>query len=243
MFSTSLGKKYVMALTGIVLIGFVFVHMAGNLQILAGQEQINKYAHDLQSLPWFVLWGSRIFLLACVILHAWTAFALVSENRNARPRPNEVEVTKKAGWSSLYMGLTGTILLAFIVFHLLHFTIRLIFPEYGEFKTPVGSPDDSEIHDVYKMVLAGFRVEVVSIFYVVSMFLLCRHLSHGVSSVFQSLGIRSESWRGRLEIASEAYAWVVFVGFSIVPVAVLAQEYGVFSLFDADVFASASLLP
>jgi len=70
-----------MALTGIVLIGFVFVHMAGNLQILAGQEQINKYAHDLQSLPWFVLWGSRIFLLACVILHAWTAFALVSENR------------------------------------------------------------------------------------------------------------------------------------------------------------------
>ncbi len=243
MFSTSLGKKYVMALTGIVLIGFVFVHMAGNLQILAGQEHINKYAHNLQSLPWFVLWGSRIFLLFCVLLHAWTAYALISENRKARPRPNEVEVTKKAGWSSLYMGLTGTILLAFIVFHLLHFTIRLVFPEYGEFKTSIGSPDDSEIHDVYKMVLAGFRLKAVSIFYVVSMFLLCRHLSHGVSSVFQTLGIRSESWRARLEIASEAYAWVIFVGFSIVPIAVLAQEYGILSLFDPEVFASSSLLP
>ena len=243
MFSSSLGKKYVMALTGIVLIGFVFVHMAGNLQILAGQEQINNYAYNLQNLPWFILWGSRIFLLVCVALHAWTAFSLISENRKARPRSNEVEVTKKAGWSSLYMGLTGTILLAFIVFHLLHFTIRLIFPEYGEFKTTVGSPDDSEIHDVYKMVLAGFRVELVSVFYVVSMFLLCRHLAHGVSSVFQSLGIRSESWRGRLELASEAYAWVIFVGFSIVPVAVLAQEFGFISFFDAEVFASASLLP
>lgn len=243
MFSTSLGKKYVMALTGIVLIGFVFVHMAGNLQILAGQEQINKYAHSLQSLPWFVLWGSRIFLLACVILHAWTAFCLVSENRKARPQSNEVEVTKKAGWSSLYMGLTGTILLAFIVFHLLHFTIRLIFPEYNELKTTVGSPDDSKIQDVYKMVLAGFRLEEVSVFYVVSMFLLCRHLAHGVSSVFQSLGLRSESWRARLEVASEAYAWIIFAGFSIVPVAVLAQEHGIFSLFDAAVFSSASLLP
>ena len=243
MFSTSLGKKYVMALTGIVLIGFVFVHMAGNLQILAGQEQINKYAHNLQSLPWFVLWGSRIFLLFCVLLHAWTAYALISENRKARPRPNEVEVTKKAGWSSLYMGLTGTILLAFIVFHLLHFTIRLVFPEYGELKTSIGSPNDSEIHDVYKMVIAGFRLEAVSIFYVVSMFLLCRHLSHGVSSVFQTLGIRSESWRASLEIASEAYAWVIFVGFSIVPIAVLAQEFGILSLFDPEVFASSSLLP
>jgi len=93
------------------------------------------------------------------------------------------------------------------------------------------------------MVLAGFRLEGVSVFYVVSMFLLCRHLSHGVSSVFQSLGIRSESWRGRLEVASEAYAWLIFVGFSIVPVAVLAQEYEIFSLFDAAVFSSASLLP
>ena len=242
MFSTTLGKKYIMALTGIVLIGFVFVHMAGNLQMFAGQEYINKYAYNLQSLPWFVLWGSRLFLLVCVVLHAFTAYALIAENRKARPQGNQIEVTKKAGWSSLYMGLTGTILLAFIVFHLLHFTIRLVFPEYNDLKTIVGSPDDSEIQDVYKMVLAGFRFEAVSIFYVVSMFLLCRHLSHGVSSVFQSLGIRSESWRSKLQMASEAYSWIIFAGFSAIPIAVLAQEYGIFTFFDERVFSSASLL-
>ena len=243
MFSSSLGKKYLMALTGIVLIGFVFVHMAGNLQMLAGQEQINAYAHALQSLPWFVLWGSRLFLLLCVVLHAWTAFALISENRKARPQANRIEDTKRAGWSSLNMGLTGSILLAFIVFHLLHFTIRVVYPEYDNLKTTVGSPDGSEIQDVYSMVVAGFRVEAVSIFYVVSMFLLCCHLSHGVSSVFQSLGVRSESWRSKLEMFSQAYAWIIFVGFSIVPVGVLAQKYEIFSLFAPALFSAAFQLP
>ena len=243
MFSSSLGKKYLMALTGIVLIGFVFVHMAGNLQMLAGQEQINAYAHALQSLPWFVLWGSRVFLLLCVLIHAWTAYALISENRKARPQSNRIEDTKRAGWSSLNMGLTGSILLAFIVFHLLHFTIRTVFPEYDNMKTTVGSPDGSEIQDVYSMVLAGFRVEAVSIFYVVSMFLLCCHLSHGVSSVFQTLGVRSESWRSKLEMFSQAYAWIIFAGFSIVPVGVLAQKYEVFTLFDTALISTAFQLP
>lgn len=240
MFSSSLGKKYLMALSGVVLVGFIFVHMAGNLQMFAGQEQINFYAHSLQSLPWFVLWGSRLFLLAAVILHAWTGYSLILENRKARPRSNNVEVTKRAGWSSLYMGLTGSILLAFVVFHLLHFTVRSIFPEYNELKTTLS--DGTEVQDVYSMVLAGFRLELVSVFYVTAMFFLCRHLAHGVSSVFQSLGIRSESWRAKLELASSGYAWIIFVGFSIIPIGVLAQEYGIFSLFDEGVFSSASLL-
>ena len=96
MFSSSLGKKYLMAITGIVLIGFVFVHMAGNLQILMGQEKINAYAHTLQTLPLPILWGSRLFLLVCVVLHAWTAIVLIRENRRARPNKNEVEETKRA---------------------------------------------------------------------------------------------------------------------------------------------------
>ena len=107
---SSLFKKYLMALTGIVLIGFVFVHMLGNLQILLGQESINAYAHALQSLPLPILWGSRVFLFVCVFLHALTAYLLIKENRAARPVPNEVEKTKRAGWSSLRMGLTGSCL-------------------------------------------------------------------------------------------------------------------------------------
>jgi succinate dehydrogenase / fumarate reductase cytochrome b subunit len=232
MFTSSIGKKYLMALSGLVLIGFVFVHMAGNLQILMGQEKINAYAHALQSLPLPILWGSRLFLLAAVLIHAVTAYQLVKENRRARPNQNYIETTKRAGLASLKMGLTGSILLAFIIFHLLHFTIRTIYPEYSEMMTIVGSPDSNEIHDVYSMVLAGFQHTWISVFYVVAMFLLCGHLAHGVSSAFQSLGIRSESWRVKLELAAKAYAWLIFVGFSIVPLLVLAQNWGMLELFD-----------
>jgi succinate dehydrogenase / fumarate reductase cytochrome b subunit len=242
MFSSSLGKKYLMALTGIVLIGFVFVHMAGNLQILLGQESINAYAHALQTLPLPILWGSRVFLLICVVLHAWTAYALIVENRRARPDANEVEVTKRAGLSSLKMGITGSILLSFIVFHLLHFTIRTIYPEYGELMTLVGSSDESPIHDVYSMVLAGFQHTAISLFYIVAMFLLCTHLAHGVSSVFQSLGLRSESWRPYLDLAAKGYAWVIFFGFSIVPLAVLAQKFELISFFEPTLFSAALAL-
>ena len=223
-----------MALSGLVLIGFVFVHMAGNLQILMGQEKINAYAHALQSLPMPILWGSRLFLLAAVVVHAVTAYQLIKENRRARPHSNYIETTKKAGLASLRMGLTGSILLAFIVFHLLHFTIRTIYPEYSDMMTIVGSPDSNEIHDVYSMVLAGFQHTWISVFYVVAMFLLCGHLAHGVSSAFQSLGIRSETWRVKLELAAKAYAWLIFVGFSIVPLLVLAQNWGIISLFDTN---------
>ena len=232
MFASSLGKKYLMALSGIVLVGFVFVHMAGNLQILMGQEKINAYAHALQSLPLPILWGSRLFLLLAVVVHAVTAYQLVKENRAARPNRNDIEKTQRAGIASLRMGLTGSILLAFIVFHLLHFTIRTIYPEYSEMMTTIGSPDTNEIHDVYSMVLAGFQHTWISVFYVVAMFLLCGHLAHGVSSAFQSLGIRSENWRVKLELAAKAYAWVIFVGFSIVPLLVLAQNWGIVNIFE-----------
>ena len=232
MFASSLGKKYLMALSGIVLVGFVFVHMAGNLQILMGQEKINAYAHALQSLPLPILWGSRLFLLLAVVVHAVTAYQLVKENRAARPSRNDIEKTQRAGIASLRMGLTGSILLAFIVFHLLHFTIRTIYPEYSEMMTTIGSPDTNEIHDVYSMVLSGFQHTWISVFYVVAMFLLCGHLAHGVSSAFQSLGIRSENWRVKLELAAKAYAWVIFIGFSIVPLLVLAQNWGMISIFE-----------
>ena len=232
MFSSSLGKKYLMALSGFVLIGFVFVHMAGNLQILMGQEKINAYAHALQSLPLPILWGSRLFLLLAVVVHVVTAYQLVRDNRRARPQSNYIEKTKRAPWYSKNMGLTGFILFAFIVFHLLHFTIRQIYPEYDDMMTTVGSPDSSEIHDVYSMVIAGFQHTWISIFYVLAMFLLCGHLAHGVSSAFQSLGIRSENWRVRLDIFAKAYAWIIFIGFSIVPLLVLAQNWGIISIFD-----------
>ena len=237
MFASSLGKKYLMALSGFVLVGFVFVHMAGNLQILMGQEKINAYAHALQSLPLPILWGSRLFLLLAVVVHAVTAYQLVKENRAARPNRNDVEKTQRAGIASLKMGLTGSILLAFIVFHLLHFTIRTIYPEYNELRTTVGAPVGMEVHDVYSMVLAGFQHTWVSVFYVISMFLLCGHLGHGFSSVFHSLGIRSEAWRLKIDWAAKGYAWIIFLGFSIVPILVLGQKFEILSFFEPSIFS------
>ena len=153
----------------------------------------------LQNLPAPILWGSRLFLLVCVLVHAVTAYQLIKENRMARPRANEIEVTKRAGWASLRMGLTGSLMLAFIVFHLLHFTIRAIFPEYNDMKTTVGSPDGSEIHDVYSMILAGFQVDAISIFYVICMFLLMsafgsRSIEH-VSNLGLTLGALARKTR------------------------------------------------
>ena len=227
-----------MAISGLVLVGFVFIHMAGNLQVFVGQAQINSYAHSLQSLPWFVLWGSRLFLLASILIHAFTAYSLIVENRKARPIKNEVEVTKRAGWSSLKMGLTGTIILAFVVFHLLHFTIRTIYPEYAAMTTTVGSPEGEEIHDAFAMIIAGFKHEVIAVFYIIAMFLLCRHLAHGFSSVFQSLGLRSEAWEKKLNYVSFAYAWLIFSGFSVVPLSVLMQKHGLFQFYDPSFFSS-----
>ena len=243
MSQSSLIKKYSMALTGIVLVGFVFVHMAGNLQVFLGREAINAYAHALQSLPAPLLWGSRLFLLVCVLIHAYTAYLLISENRAARPRPNEIEVTKRSGWSSLRMGLTGSLLLAFIVFHLLHFTIRSVFPEYQNLKTTIGSPDGREIHDVYAMIISGFRIDAISAFYVFCMFLLCRHLSHGVTSMFQTLGLRAERWRPRLDLLASAYGWILFFGFSVIPMAVIAQKYGLINCLDSCGSSCVSLHP
>ena len=125
------------------------------------------YAHALQSLPLPILWGSRLFLILAVVVHAITAYQLVRKPCST-PNKNDVEKTQRAGIASLKMGLTGTILLFFIVFHLLHFTVRSVYPEYNELMTHVGGPKEEEVHGVYTMVLAGFKRQV-SVFYVISM--------------------------------------------------------------------------
>tara|TARA_Y100000588_G_C14082290_1_gene850719 strand:- start:144 stop:875 length:732 start_codon:yes stop_codon:yes gene_type:complete len=228
-----------MAFSGIILVGFVFIHMAGNLQIFAGPEAINTYAYQLKSLPWFILWGSRLFLLTAVIVHAWTAAKLCAENRASRPTANEVEVTKKSGWASLNMGLTGSILFAFIVFHILHFTTQTVFPEYKEFTTHISAAGEEEVHDVYLMMLAGFGVEWLSAVYVLCVFMLSRHLAHGVSSMFQSLGFRCESWRSKLDYLAILYGWIIFLGFVSIPLAIILQKHGAIEVFEKVTFDKA----
>lgn len=230
---STIGRKFVMALTGLALVLFVLGHMAGNLQVFLGPDAINAYAHKLQSLPFVVLWGFRIGLLAVVALHVWAAVSLTLDNRRARPENYRAQAHVQATYASRTMRWSGVILLAFIVFHIAHFTVRAVPEKYNETIAEVPLVKHGEVvlhsngapymvHDVHAMMIRGFEVWWVSVFYLIAMGLLCMHLTHGVSSMFQTVGLRNHYWRKRLDRLALAYGWIVFLGFASIPVAVLA---------------------
>jgi len=233
---SSLGKKYIMALTGIILVGFVIGHMVGNLQMFLHPDWINEYAYKLKTLPYGLLWIVRLVLLTAVIAHIVTAVMLVLENRRARPAGYVDKGVLQASFASRTMRYTGLILAFFIVFHIMHFTVRNIYPEYQHLETElegVGTmhhvfdklkaTGDTTVHDVYSMVAYGFGPShwYVSVFYIISMALLCFHLMHGISSMFQSLGLRNALWRMRLDRIALILALITFVGFVSIPTASL----------------------
>ena len=190
-FSTSVGKKVLMAASGAALAGFVVAHLAGNLQIFLGQEAVNRYAHFLKSTPG-LLWSARLFLLAMGALHVVTSAQLNREARAARPEPYAGKAYIKASPASRTMFASGLIILGFIVYHLLHFTFLKLHPQYGQLTDALGR------HDVYSMMVLSFLNPLICAAYIVPVFCLCLHLSHGLSSLFQSLGINTERSRAGL---------------------------------------------
>jgi len=212
-YHSSIGKKYLMAITGFALFLFVIVHMAGNLQVFLGPEQMNAYADLLKSKP-MLLWTARIGLFVIAVIHIVSALQLAAENRAARPQ-SYAEGKPIATLASRTILLSGLIIFAFVVYHLLHFTFGVTNPSFMEMHDPIGR------HDVYGMVIEGFRNPFVSVFYIVSMGLLCLHLSHGVSSLFQSLGIRRKSMAGALNRFARIAALVIFIGNCSIPIAIL----------------------
>lgn len=225
---SSLLKKFVMAITGFVLASFLLIHMLGNLQVLeGGPHAINAYAHTLQSLPWEILWGFRIVLAGCFVLHFLMAYLLVLENNKARPQQYSVKKSLVAGTASRTMIYTGTLVIAFAVFHILHYTVRNLDPEFTMLKwiADSGIYEGKTLPDVYAIVMLGFSNVWVSVAYIVSMIVIGAHLSHGVSSMFQSVGIRNEVWRYRLQKIAMAYCIIIAAGFSINPIAVLVSKY------------------
>jgi len=198
-----------MALTGLVLAGFVLGHMTGNLLMFKGPEAINTYAAWLHANKG-LLWGARLVLIISVFAHIWVGIQLALENRASRDGGPAADATRRASLASRTMPYSGVVILGFAVFHLLHYTFRTV---------ALGGVQFGD--DVYKMLIAGFSNKPVAVFYIVSMLLLCLHLSHGVSSVFQTLGLRNERWRARLDGLALAYAWIIALGFISIPVAVL----------------------
>lgn len=218
---TSIGRKWVVALTGIFLIFFVIVHMAGNLQMFSPtSEAINRYAFLLKSNA-LVLWGFRLALLTSAVLHIWAALSLARENRAAKPvnyavkgRRTRLGVTL----ASVTMVISGTVILGFVIFHLLHFTAQVVDRSYREMEAVV---DGKTMHDVHRMVVAGFSKPLISGFYILAMGLLFFHLRHGAASVFQTIGIRDRTLSKFIQSASWVLAVILFLGFSSIPVAVL----------------------
>ncbi len=205
----------IVAVTGVILILFVIGHLLGNLQIFLGPEWINAYSQHLRDLgP--LLWLIRVFLLTTVILHIYFTILLAIENRRAHPEPYIDRHYVKASWASRHMVVSGLVVLAFIIFHLLHFTGRKFNPQF-----PLLKLDPLNRYDVYSMMVYGFQNVYVSTFYIVGLLLLTLHLTHGSSSFFQSLGLNNQRVTPRLAIGGRILAWLLFIGYTSIPIAVL----------------------
>ena len=214
---SSIGRKILVALTGAVLVIFVLGHMIGNLLLFVGPDAINEYGHFLQTVGHGMgVWVARIGLLVCVVVHIIFTIKLTKENRAARSQAYGFEHTQVASKSSKIMIFSGLTLLAFIIYHIMHFTLH-IGNDYGTYMTSV---DGKTVHDVYRMVIAGFSWFPAVAFYIIAMACLCSHLSHGVSSMFQTLGLATQRTLPLFKLIGRAYAALIFIGNCSIPLAV-----------------------
>lgn len=223
---SSLGKKYVMAGTGALLFLFVIGHLVGNLQVFGPPELINNYAHFLQSKP-LMVWGARISLLVIVGLHIWSAIQLSIANKAARPVGYSGGEAYGSTWQSRYMLVSGLVIAVFIVYHLAHFTALLPgINGMGDFSKLKTALHGEEVRDVYGMMILGFQVWWVALFYIVAQALLFIHLSHGLSSAFQSFGLRDHVWWPRIQLFAKAASIAIFIGYAAIPASIYLRVVG-----------------
>jgi succinate dehydrogenase / fumarate reductase cytochrome b subunit len=213
-YQSSIGKKYVVAVTALLLILYVLGHLAGNLQIYMGPDRINTYAKFLHDLgP--ILWVIRVILLAAFVTHIVATIQLAQENRLAKPQKYAVAGHQRSTMASRTMIISGLIVLCFVIYHLLQFTAQVTDPAFRELHDSIGR------HDVYRMLILGFGHPLVSLFYVVALFLLTTHLSHGFASVVQTLGINNRKIANVVSTGGQTLAWVIFAGYISIPVTIL----------------------
>jgi succinate dehydrogenase cytochrome b subunit len=213
---SSILSKVVMAVTGVLLVGFIFGHMLGNLQMFMGQDQMNTYAEKLQGLG-SLLWAIRGGLIVILLLHVATSLYLKKLNYDARPVKYVFKNTVVATLASRTMLYSGLVIFFFLLYHLLHFTGGIIQPD--EFKTQfvdaLGRPD------VYTMVILGFQNVLISIVYTLAMVFLGFHLSHSISSMFQTLGINHSKYNPIIKGLGPTVAIVIVVGYLSIAFSIL----------------------
>lgn len=204
-FKSTVGRKYLMGITGLVWMGFVMGHMAGNMLIFLGPEAFNSYGHAIVSNK-ILLYGAETALVVALVTHVVLAILLTRQNRAARGTRYAVPPSgeKKPTWASRYMAVQGSMVLAFVIFHLITF-------KYGTYyETNVnGVP----MRDLYRLTLEVFQMPGYVVWYAVCLVLLMFHLSHGAASVFQSFGVLERKMQNGIKTIAWAYALVVAGGF------------------------------
>jgi succinate dehydrogenase / fumarate reductase cytochrome b subunit len=212
--TSSIGKKLVVALTGLVMVLFLVGHLSGNLLMYAGPDATNAYGEFLKGfMHGWGIWIARVGLLVALALHVAATVKLTTENRAARASRYAFPATVQASWSSRLMLVSGLTVLAFVGYHLAHFTWR-IGNAYGSYRDAAGR------HDIYRMVVEGFSWWPATLFYVLGMTLLCSHLGHGVASVFQTLGLANDRNWPLIKRAGNALALALYLGFISIPFSV-----------------------
>lgn len=209
---SSVGRKMIMAITGLLMILFVIVHMLGNLTIFAGF--INAYAEHLRALP-PLLWLYRLIMIAAIILHILLGVQLTLENRAAKPQRNALVKYRSVTFAGETMIWTGLLLMAFIVYHLLHFTARVTNPAISHFVDTFGRPD------IYRMVILSFQRSIIACVYALAMLFLLLHLNHGIQSFVQTLGWNDDLTLPRVHRTGIAISIILFLGFVAIPFTVV----------------------
>ena len=216
---STIGAKALMAITGVILIGFVLVHMLGNLQVFVEPVKLNTYAHFLQGLgPG--LWAARLGLLAVFVAHVCAAVTVTRANRAARP----VQYAHKkrdlaTGYAARTMLMSGVIVLLFVVYHLLHFTVGAV-DLAGSHGFTTTLADGTPAPDVHRMVVAGFQHVPTAAIYIFANLVLAIHVSHGAASLVQTLGLRRSSNAGIVRAIGIAIGLIVGAGNISMPLAI-----------------------
>ncbi|MBK5274026.1 MAG: succinate dehydrogenase cytochrome b subunit [Desulfuromonadales bacterium] len=223
-FKSSIGRKILMAITGQCMVLFAVIHLLGNSSIFGWLPGgINAYAHHLHSLPAPIIIGFRLGLLLFVVVHICYGIQLTIENRGGRPQQYAVKSVQKATFASENMIWTGVLLMAFILYHLAHFTFQIINPETAALKNMVPGLDNHVVPNVLGMVLSAFQNIGVTLIYAGAMLILFLHLSHGIQSFFQTMGWSSDKTQPFITKAGTLAALALFLGYAAVPLTILVH--------------------
>lgn len=213
--TSTVGRKLLMSITGQMMVFFVIAHVLGNSTIYF--NKLNAYAAGLHASP-LVMWMFRVFMAVMLGVHVFYGIVLTLENGKAKPQAYAKSRYLSATFAGRYMIWTGSMIAAFLVYHLLHFTVQIVYPQLSAIR----NPDTAGRPDVFLMVVGSFRRLPVSLFYIISMVALLLHLVHGIQSSFQTWGLNTESTFPIITRGGTVTATILFLGYSAIPVVIVA---------------------